>query len=182
MIVATKLAATLALGAGLAAAPDARAETADLSSIFKAQGRPMEVDEGRIYWRGIYWGGSFNNAGAGFGHRALWRCPVVSEIADGALSGKGYCVMTEPDGDKVFGSFDGEGQADGLFEGTQHYTGGTGKYEGITGGHSFQCEVVNMAPRDASLIELSCIQEVEYSLPGDRRPRAARPPHPERRS
>ena len=175
IIAATTLATTVALGAGLVVAPDARAETADLSSTFKAQGRPMEVGEGRIYWRGIYWGGSFNNEGRGFGHRALWRCPAVSEIANGAVSGKGYCVMTEPDGDQVFGSFDGEGKEGGLFEGMQQFTGGTGKYEGITGGHSFQCEVVSAAPRDASLVELSCIQEVEYTLPGERGPRAGKP-------
>lgn len=160
---ALQLAIILALS-GLAAAP-ARAETAELSSQFRGQGRPMEVGPGRVWWRGIYWGGSFNDAGEGFGHRAAWSCPSVSEVANGTISGTGYCVMTEPDGARVFGSFEGTGQVDGLFAGTQRYTGGTGKYAGIEGGHSFQCEVLSITPRDGSIVELSCIHDVEYTLP-----------------
>lgn len=165
MAAAFKLARILVLFGSLAPPPGAAAETADLSIHFRAHGRSMEVAPGRLYWSGIYWGGSFNNAGDGFGHKAAWSCPTISEIVDGAVAGQGYCAMTDADGDKVFGRFDGRGRIDGLFEGDQRYSGGTGKYAGIEGGHRFQCETFNITPRDGSIVELSCFYEVAYTLP-----------------
>jgi hypothetical protein len=46
----------------------------------------------------------------------------------------GYCVYIDPDGDQVFSTFDVRHTGgDQLLRGTKEYTGGTGKYAGLTG-------------------------------------------------
>ena len=46
-------------------------------------------------------------------------------------------MSTDPDGDKVFATWKGSGNLGKDAKGTYTYVGGTGKYEGITGGGEF---------------------------------------------
>ena len=147
------------LTSGLFHAPSASAESATLHSGYKTVGTWWEVAEGRLYWAGSFWLTSYNNAGSGFGHKNVWNCPATGEVADGMFSATGYCIMTDPDGDKIFATFVGRAPAGEEFTGHQTYTGGTGKYAGISGGHDFFCNGVGTDEQGL------CRQEVDFTLP-----------------
>jgi hypothetical protein len=149
--------AALTLASGVLAS-GAKADDARLSSGWKFTGDLTEVGPERSYVTGVYWGVSFNDAGQGFAHRMAWNCPVVGEIAGGMLDAKGLCTMVDGDGDKIFATFVGSAPVGGRFTGEQTYTAGTGKYEGIGGGHKFDC--AGITPD-----QLFCSQQVEYKLP-----------------
>ena len=51
---------------------------------------------------------------------------------------RGYSVMTGEDGEKRFSSYDGKMVGKGQWEGTYTYTGGTGKYDGSSGGGTWK--------------------------------------------
>jgi hypothetical protein len=154
-----RLGTVLAFGMVLTYAFSAMADSAKLHSGWKTEGTWQEIAEGRSYWSGKYWGFSFNDAGQGFGHNMAWNCPASAEIAAGVFASSGFCTMTDIDGDKIFAKFGGEVPLGEPFKGYQEYTGGTGKFAGITGGHAFGCTGVGT---DA---QLSCVQEAEYTLP-----------------
>ena len=50
----------------------------------------------------------------------------------------GYCVVTDKDGDKIYSVWSCKGPFPGPCDGDNKFTGGTGKYAGITGGNRFQ--------------------------------------------
>ena len=111
-----------------------------------------------MFWAGTFWITSFNDAGEGFGQEWAWSCPAAGEIVAGAGRFNGFCVMADPAGDKVFGSWDGGFQPGETFIGHVDYEAGTGKFDGITGGHDFFCHPVGA---DEQYI---CRQEVTYTL------------------
>ena len=59
-------------------------------------------------------------------------------IKNGQGTMKGYTVMTYPDGDKSFTSYEGKRVGKGISKGTYSYQGGTGKYKGCTGGGTWE--------------------------------------------
>ena len=136
----------------------AMADSATLYSGWKSVGEWREVAEGRRYWLGIYWGVSHNISGEGMGHEMAWYCPAAAQIIDGELDSHGFCTMVDPDGDKIFAQFVGKATLGDPFKGRQDYTGGSGKYEGIEGGHDFDCRAVGVD-------QFACRQDVEYTLP-----------------
>jgi hypothetical protein len=48
----------------------------------------------------------------------------------------GYCVISDPDGDQAYLKWQAQGDTI-TFPGTFEYTGGTGKYQGISGRNTF---------------------------------------------
>lgn len=136
----------------------AMADSATLHSGWKSVGEWREVEEGRSYWLGIYWGVSHNIDGEGMGHEMAWNCPAAAQIVDGNLSSHGFCTMVDPDGDKIFAQFAGKADLGEPFKGHQDCTGGTGKYEGIKGGHDFDCRAIGID-------QFACRQDMEYTLP-----------------
>ncbi|SAL80835.1 hypothetical protein [Caballeronia telluris] len=58
------------------------------------------------------------------------RCLLYVQNLAGKVAGQGNCVETDADGDKIFSTFDYTSKVHVL-------TGGTGKYEGITGNAPF---------------------------------------------
>ena len=137
---------------------NAMADSATLYSGWKSIGEWSEVAEGRSYWLGIHWGVSQNVSGEGMGHEMAWNCPAAAQVVDGELDSHGYCTMVAPDGDKIFAQFAGKAALGEPFKGHQGYTGGSGKYEGIEGGHDFDC-------RSVGVDQFACRQDVEYTLP-----------------
>ena len=57
---------------------------------------------------------------------------------------KGYGVMTSSNGDKRFSTSEGKPVGKGNFKGTYTYTGGTGKFEGLKGGGTWDSK--SLAP------------------------------------
>ena len=134
------------------------ADSAKIHSTSKGDGTWWQVDDNRMYWSGTFWLTSFNDAGQGFAHEWAWSCPATGVMVDGAGSWKGHCIMADADGDKIFGSWDGGFQPGENFLGRVDYEAGTGKFEGITGGHDFDCHPVSA---DDQFI---CYQEAEFTL------------------
>ena len=67
-----------------------------------------------------------NDGSDGFGHKMTGRCVGMTrqDATNGFLLVAGDCVYTDADGDHLYESYDGL---------TATWTGGTGKYAGITG-------------------------------------------------
>ena len=102
-------------------------------------GKAHEVEKGHIYWVGEFSGTFFNDKGKGsLFHVAGVKCPGHQDIDFNNKKSKagGYCVITDLDGDSAYLNWRLEGDTvngSGTFE----YTGGTGKYKGISGNNTF---------------------------------------------
>ena len=66
--------------------------------------------------------------------QAFAQCPITQKLAvsTGQTSGSGYCMITQSPEDTVFAELSCEGEVGGC-EGVFTVTGGTGRFEGISG-------------------------------------------------
>jgi len=65
----------------------------------------------------------------------------TSDLIAGSGPQRGYFVNDHPDGDRDFGTFEGRIVTSGAeitLEGTWKFTGGTGKFKGLSGGGSYK--------------------------------------------
>ena len=91
-----------------------------------------------------------NDAGRGFLHVATGRCIGMGSGNKAAAHNTGYCVYVDPDGDQIFSTFDvGRSGEDQPLRGTKEYTGGTGKYVGLTGHAEYTGFDLNTLDKDA---------------------------------
>jgi hypothetical protein len=103
-------------------------------------GKTQEIEKGHSYWVGEFTGTFFNDKGANsLFHHAGVKCPAW---CDSGLNNKkakagGYRVITDLNGDQAYLTWQGAGTPGGLLPGTFQYTGGTGKYQGISGDNTF---------------------------------------------
>lgn len=74
-----------------------------------------------------------NDAGHGFLHNMTGRCVGVGAGSAGSFHSGGYCTYVDADGNMIFSVFH-VGSSGAQLEGTEGYTGGTGKYANLTGG------------------------------------------------
>jgi hypothetical protein len=125
---------------------------------FKAMGTATEISAKRSYWSGVSWGVSFNDEGKGFLHNMAWNCPHVDETVEGRTTAKGWCTLTDADGDAIFSEWTGSRPPGGELTGHLGMTGGTGKYAGIQGEWDFRCQFI--IPGQAY-----CQQKYTYKLP-----------------
>ncbi|HEX6840747.1 MAG TPA: hypothetical protein VF113_04435 [Stellaceae bacterium] len=87
------------------------------------------------------WDGAiFNGQGKSFLDKARYQ--VVAPVDTAGARG-GYKTFSERDGSKVFAKFIGTEAKPPEFRGTFEFTGGTGKYEGITGNGTFHLVMVS---------------------------------------
>lgn len=82
-----------------------------------------------------YDGAVFNDEGKPFLDKARYQ--VVAMNDTGVLR-IGYNIFTETDGSKIFAKYNVTASKPPEHHGTLEFTGGTGKYEGITGGGTFR--------------------------------------------
>ena len=146
--------------AGIAGETLAKTGSARAHSGWSATGQLKDLGENHAVWTGVYWGASFNDTGKGLFHKVVWNCPGTTIIRNGSYVHHGYCVLTDPDGDKIYGTSEGRGPADGVdLVGTVTYDRGTGKYAGIQGNHTYKCSGVGADS------QAFCVQEASYRLP-----------------
>jgi hypothetical protein len=102
-------------------------------------GKAYEIEKGHYYWVGEFSGTFFNDKGEGSPfHRAGVKCPAHNDLDfnNKKSAAAGYCIITDVDGDQAYLSWHNSG--DGRTgPGTFKYTGGTGKYKGISGDNTF---------------------------------------------
>jgi len=102
-------------------------------------GKAYQIEKGHIYWAGEFSGTFFNDKGKGsLFHLAGVKCPAFNDLDFNKKKNKagGYCVIADTDGDQAYLSWQNEGDTV-TGPGTFQYTGGTGKYQAISGGGTF---------------------------------------------
>jgi hypothetical protein len=103
-----------------------------------------------------YDGAVFNADGKPFLDKARYQ---VVDLTDAGASSGGYKTFTETDGSKVFAKYLLKDAKPPVFRGTFQFTGGTGKYTGITGSGEYHVVVVS----DTALWDEL---RGEYKIPG----------------
>jgi hypothetical protein len=153
--------AALLLGA-FAAAPNALAQmpksgSYSLPAGLIANGQLMELGKDHLHWFGGFKGAGVNTQGA-FMKVHSWECSGATDIVNGTASGSGYCRVVDQDGDAAFVKYAGKNPAGAPVTGRGEWIGGTGKYTGIRGGHSYICHAVGPA-------DYACVADGKYELP-----------------
>lgn len=98
-------------------------------------GNTVQVGPDHTFFTGEFSGTNFNADGKGFLHETSFVCPGVMDTNKGIYNGHGYCVVTDNDGDKAYLSWKCKGEE--LCRGDFQWTGGTGKYKGLSGDNTF---------------------------------------------
>jgi hypothetical protein len=127
----------LAGAVGITAYGTAHAEDWKVTGTFGwfAVGKAYQIEKGHLYFVGEFSGTFFNDKGdASLFDKAGVKCPAFYDIDLNNKKGKagGYCTISTAPGDDAYLSFKCEGDTvhcAGPFE----YTGGVGKYAGISG-------------------------------------------------
>lgn len=130
-----------------------------INSGWKTVGEVSQVGEGRVFGWGAFYGVTFNQRGNGPLHMGTAVCSYTLDLTGGAGPGRGTCAWTDADGDKIYTDYSGMLAANGVFDGLNQYTGGTGKFNGITGKAPFQCKALSGQGH------FGCSQQFEYRLP-----------------
>ena len=102
-------------------------------------GKAFELEKGHYYWVGEFSGTFFNDKGENsLFHRAGVKCPAFNDLDLNKKKSKagGYCIITDVQGDQAWLSWQNEGDGQ-RGPGNFTYTGGTGKYKGISGTNTF---------------------------------------------
>jgi hypothetical protein len=113
-----------------------RAETSVISAVISWQGQgqlfPVGVSAHRFL--GAIEGIMYVETAEGVMNEAFVRCPIVQDIdsANRSTSLSGNCVIAVSTEDTVFAELTCEGVA-GLCNGQFNITGGTGRFEGVSG-------------------------------------------------
>ncbi len=105
-----------------------------------------------MYTLDLYKGTFFNDAGEGFLHEASWVCFGVSDVADEIGEASGYCVVTDMADDKAFAAWEGRIDPSTGFKGEFRWTGGAGKYAGMTGNNTFDGLVIGSSSEGRGII------------------------------
>lgn len=105
-------------------------------------GKAYEMTKGHFFWVGEFSGTFFNDKGEnGPFHHAGVKCPgwLDMNFNSGKSKGGGTCIITDLQGDQAYLSWSNAGTPGpgGQGPGTFEYTGGTGKYAGISGKSTF---------------------------------------------
>jgi len=135
MLAALAIAGMVAVPASQAA--DALPKQGSYSVTFPwhFKGQSHQVSEKENFGMGVAWGPSMNEARRGFiDNASVLSLYTVKFSKDGPARNSGHLIVTDADGHKAYASWEG-GWAVGAEweEGTMTWTGGTGKYQGITG-------------------------------------------------
>ncbi len=126
----------------------------------QGSGTAHEIEKGHIFFVGDFSGVFFNEVAGGFIDKTSVTCPGVNDIVSGVSIGNhGYCVVTDKDGDKAFIVWKGKGTEPNVGGGDAQWIGGTGKFAGVKGGHTYQYNGIADTPR------YWVVWEGEYQLP-----------------
>jgi len=94
----------------------------------------------------------------GFADHMTWHCWGFGEYTNGVGGDQGYCVGTDSSGDQVVDMFvDDKHALDAKsFSGTDKWSGGTGKYIGISGGGRGTCSSADLKAPTPGTFFLHC--------------------------
>ena len=98
--------------------------------------KPMPIGENRMLVMGHSTMTAVNTSGSGFLNNLAGRCIGMATLDNNAktIESHGQCVYADAGGNQIFEKYDYPVQAQGLdLRGTAQWTGGTGKFAGISG-------------------------------------------------
>jgi hypothetical protein len=121
--------------------------TVRATSSWVAEGRYYEIKEDQALFVGAFAGVMFVETKTGAMDSAQLLCPAMVEInlKDGQQSGEGRCIITTRPGDKVYAMWRCAGEHGTGCAGTFTFTGGTGRFTGITGNSAFEVRSQHLA-------------------------------------
>jgi len=126
---------------GLSAAPASAAEEGVVSALasWQGQGRLFRTGDQQALFVGAFVGIFFVENNKGVLHAAHILCPGALDIdlGTGGQTGEGRCVITTRGGDRVFARWTCTGVHLEGCGGRFTLTGGTGRFQGITGESEF---------------------------------------------
>jgi hypothetical protein len=126
----------------------------------RSTGTTHEIEQGHVFFTGTSSGVFFNDVANGFLDKSAVECPEVADIVNGrSIGGHGYCIVTDKDGDKAFGVWQGKSTGPNVDEGDLQWTGGTGKYSGLKGNNTWRYIGIGTTPAGWS------VWEGEWQLP-----------------
>jgi hypothetical protein len=107
--------------------------------------------------------------GSGFGDHVTWHCFGLFDVTDGMAQHRGYCVGTDATGDQLAADVASNGkyaEDAQTYSGTLTFTAGTGKYAGISGGHTYVTHATALrAPTAGTYFRYTTNQDGSYKLP-----------------
>ena len=125
-------------------APSASAQNWKATGYFGwfGVGKAHQIEEGHFYWVGEFSGTFFSDEGkGGLFHLAGVKCPAWYDLDlnKGTTGAGGYCIVTDLGGDQAYMTWENAGPtgAGAAGPGSFTFTGGTGKYSGISGTNPF---------------------------------------------
>lgn len=132
-----KLLAAVLIGTsvlGFGAMAFAEEGTVRAMAPWKGQGFAFPVGEDTVYMVAVYSGTMFVEDAKGALHEGSIVCPgtVEGNLKTMTKTGQGRCIITNEDGDRIYGRFNCTGDMQGC-QGTFKLDGGTGRFAGITG-------------------------------------------------
>jgi hypothetical protein len=133
---------TLALAVALAFVLAGTARAEDWKPVgqfgYFGTGKAHELEKGHVFWVGEFSGTFFSDKKDGLFDHAGVRCPGYNDLDMNHKKSHagGYCVVTGAAGDEVYSAWKCERDTNGC-NGTFEHTGGTGKYEKISGSNTF---------------------------------------------
>lgn len=124
--------ALLAAGAGAAYAEEG---TVVAAAAWQGRGRTFDLGGGEALFLGAFGGTVFVENAQGALHAARLLCPGTLEAKTGSdtYASQGRCIITARTGDRVFAQWSCTGSVGAGCKGTFRLTGGTGRFQGITG-------------------------------------------------
>ena len=134
------------------------------NTVFTGSSVVLAIGNERIQINYEGTGLSLNSSGEGFGHFSTWWCVGSLQAVKGQWDNEsGLCQATFADGDKTYSTYQAKGAFGNPVKGTWQYVGGTGKYEGITGGGEFTR--ISGRPAKEGTFQSNNINTGTYKLP-----------------
>ena len=129
------------------------------TGTFKAL--PMEKERLQMNYEvsGVF----VSDTGKGLLHNASMHVLGALHAVKGAYKDSGFMVLTRPDGDKVFATYEGSGTVGKSSKGTLTYVGGTGKFVGIQGSGEFTRYMLR--PPAKGMIAAFSVSKTNWEVP-----------------
>jgi hypothetical protein len=103
----------------------------------------------------------------GFLDHVTWRCWGVGSYVNGMGEDRGYCVGTDHAGDQIVDDFTTEPHklGEATVKGADHWTGGSGKYAGVTGGGPWTADLAFKTTNEGAYVVHIVPFQGSYKLP-----------------
>ena len=145
---------TTVLVALLGCATNLSAEPKSLEAMipWEGEGRVFRIGPDTMLFLGAFEGIMYVETSEGAMHEGFVMCPVMQKLnlQNQSATAQGHCMITASGGDTVYAELTCAG-AIGQCRGTFTLTGGTGRFEGITG----SSELVVRSPLQALVADMS---------------------------